>query len=1262
MTYHGKLSEFDSTSEDWPSYVERMEQYFAANDVGDETKKRAILLSVCGSSTYRLIRSLLAPVKPGEKSYSDIVALVTTHLNPKPSVIVQRFKFNCRVRGEVEPIADFVAALRALSEHCEFGMSLEDVLRDRLVCGINKPSIQRRLLGEGGLTFKKALELSLSMELANKGSSELQAVTKSDEQVQTVQKSRGLQCYRCGGNHLAHVCRLKNLICSQCGKRGHVARVCRSKATLNAPQRGRHDVAALDEDIPLEEPSVRTLYTLATKEAPFHVTLKLHGVPVSMEIDTGAARTVMSQQAFKSTWGKSVAPVLHDTHIKLCTYTGESLKVLGVADVTVMYKGQETKLPLVVVGQGGPNLSGRDWLRALKLDWGAIRLISANAKHSSWEQILKNHAALFKEELGTVKGVVAKVHVEATAAPSFYKYRSAPFIMKEKIEKELERLELAGIITPVQFSEWAAPIVPVVKADGSIRICGDYKLTLNRVARIETYPIPRVEELFAVLRGGEKFSKIDLSSAYQQIVLDEQSRPYTTINTHKGLFMYNRLTFGIASAPAIFQRTMETILQGCQRTCVYFDDILVTGSSNDEHLANLDSVLCKLEGAGLRLNRAKCAFMLPSVEYLGHRIDREGLHPTEEKVIAIHNAPVPTSVTVLKSFLGLLNYYSKFSPNVSSTLAPLYLLLRKKQKWVWGKEQEEAFLRAKRMLQSSALLVHYGGNKPLLLACDASSYGVGAVLSHVMSDGSEKPIAFASRSMTAAEKGYSQLDKEALAIIFGVTKFHQYVYGRIFTIVSDHKPLIYILGEKNAIPPMASARVQRWALTLSGYQYTIKYKEGITHGNADALSRLPCPCTSDAKAQQTPGELVGLIDLLNSSATTANQIRKWTDKDPTLSRVRQFLLTGWPSSNLAEEFKPYVTRKLELSVLDGCVLWGARVVIPPQGRANILQELHEVHLGMNKMKGLARGYVWWPKLDSDIEDLVRKCDVCQSSRSLPAVAPLHPWEWPQQPWSRLHLDFAGPFLGHMYLVLVDAYSKWMEVQVMKTITSSATIEKLRAIFATHGLPCKIVTDNGPSFVSQEFREFMEQNGIVHIKSAPYHPATNGLAERAVQTFKQGLRLNSIGTIETRLSSLGDRVYVYDFHNPHKWIPGIVVELTGSLSYKVRLQDGVVVRRHVNHIRSRAAVAGGELNADPVAPTATYLQPDIMDDGPTSDLSYDPAPLADSTATEEDRDAVIIPEDSDAGPQEAVNLPQEVAPVPPMTLRRSTRVRQAPDRY
>ena len=317
----------------------------------------------------------------------------------------------------------------------------------------------------------------------------------------------------------------------------------------------------------------------------------------------------MSQQAFKSTWGKSVAPVLHDTHIKLCTYTGESLKVLGVADVTVMYKGQETKLPLVVVGQGGPNLLGRDWLRALKLDWGAIRLISANAKHSSWEQILKNHAALFKEELGTVKGVVAKVHVEATAAPSFYKYRSAPFIMKEKIEKELERLELAGIITPVQFSEWAAPIVPVVKADGSIRICGDYKLTLNRVARIETYPIPRVEELFAVLRGGEKFSKIDLSSAYQQIVLDEQSRPYTTINTHKGLFMYNRLTFGIASAPAIFQRTMETILQGCQRTCVYFDDILVTGSSNDEHLANLDSVLCKLEGAGLRLNRAKCAFL-----------------------------------------------------------------------------------------------------------------------------------------------------------------------------------------------------------------------------------------------------------------------------------------------------------------------------------------------------------------------------------------------------------------------------------------------------------------------------------------------------------------------------------------------------------------------------------------------------------------------------------------------------------------------------
>ena len=295
------------------------------------------------------------------------------------------------------------------------------------------------------------------------------------------------------------------------------------------------------------------------------------------------------------------------------------------------------------------------------------------------------------------------------------------------------------------------------------------------MAKLDPYPIPHIEDLFASLSGGKLFSKLDLAHAYQQIPLDEASKPFVVIDTHKGLFQYNRLPFGVASAPAIFQQAMESIRQGIEHVTLYIDDILVTGRTEAEHLQDLAEVLSRLEKAGIRLKKDKCAFMLKSVEYLGHIISAEGLHPTTEKIRAIMAAPTPQDVTQLKSFLGLINYYSKFLPNLSHVLAPLYKLLQNTQKWTWGPAQATAFQKAKGELTSSRVLVHYNPDLPVVLDCDASPYGIGAVLSHQLEDGQMQPITFASRSLTPAEKKYSQLDKEGLAIVFGVTKFHQYL-------------------------------------------------------------------------------------------------------------------------------------------------------------------------------------------------------------------------------------------------------------------------------------------------------------------------------------------------------------------------------------------------------------------------------------------------------------------------------------------------------
>ena len=296
----------------------------------------------------------------------------------------------------------------------------------------------------------------------------------------------------------------------------------------------------------------------------------------------------------------------------------------------------------------------------------------------------------------------------------------------------------------------------------------------------------------------------------------------------------------------------------------------------------------------------------------------------------------------------------------------------------------------------------------------------------------EKPVAFASRTLSPAERNYAQLEKEGLAIIFGVRKFHDYLFGRQFSIHSDHKPLQSIFSESRPVPPLASAWIQRWALTLSMYGYTISYKPGDKHANADSLSRLPLP--ESPLEVPPPPELVFMLETLQCSPVQAKQIRQWTDRDPILARVRNLILQGWRITE-DEDMHPFIKRKEKLSVQDGCVLWGNRVVVPRAGQDKVLEELHDSHPGMSRMKSLARSVVWWPGIDKDIEGKVKDCHQFQKYQKAPAQAPLHPWEWPEHPWARIHIDYAGLFSGRIFLMVVDAHSKWLCVGPVTSATS-----------------------------------------------------------------------------------------------------------------------------------------------------------------------------------------------------------------------------------
>ena len=1228
MATFGKVDEFDPSKEEWSQYVERLTHFFQANEIDEAEKKRAVFLSVIGPATYKLLRNLLAPAKPGEKAYSDLVTVLSAHYSPAPSEIVQRFKFHSRFRNPGESVATYVSEIRSLAEFCNFGSALEEMLRDRIVCGINDDTIQRRLLAEPRLTFKKALEIAQGIETANMNMRELRPsasnTTKEPSATNEINKMTAKHetkfsgksqtpCYRCGKlGHKSVNCRFKETTCNYCGKVGHLKSVCYARKKKGQAQPVRtvwHDT----EEYPL--------YTLQSPSStpPISVSVVVDGSPVQMELDTGAALSLMAETVFRQLFPTKE---LEPTKIRLCAYSGEPIEVLGSVDVKATYKEQSATLPLLVVKHSGPTLLGRNWLQQFKLDWREIHTIQINPL----EALLEKYNAVFKNTLGTLKDFKAHIHVDPSAKPKYCKARTIPYAVKTKVEEELNRLVSEGTLEPVQISEWASPIVPVIKPDKSVRICGDFKQTINPVSKLDKYPIPKVEDLFVKLTGGCTFTKIDLSQAYLQLALDEESKKFVVINTHKGLFRYTRLPFGISAAPGIFQRVMDNILQGIPGVVVYLDDILVTAPTAKEHLQSLETVMDRLMKAGLHIKREKCMFMSSSVTYLGHKIDAEGLHPLPDKVRAITEAPCPINPKQLKAYLGLLTYYAKFLPNLSSLLSPLYSLLQKDSTWKWEDEQQNAFDKSKELLTSSNLLIHFNPNLPITLSCDASNYGIGAVLAHCMADNSERPIAYASRSLTKSERNYSQLEKEGLACIFGVTKFHSYLFGHPFDLVTDHKPLLALLNEHKPTSPQASARVRRWSLSLSAYEYTLKFRCTNDHSNADALSRVPL---REIPAQtETPAELVLLMEHLADSPVTAKQIQIWTRRDPTLSTVLHYLQYGWPAK-VNSSLSCYFSRSTELSVHEGCILWGNRVVIPPQGWTAVLQELHEGHTGMSRMKSLARMYIWWPKLDVDIEEAVRHCSNCQLNQSAPPAAPLHPWSWPSQPWTRIHIDYMGPFMGKTFFILIDAHSKWIDAVCTNSPSAIAAIEHLRTVFSQFGIPETIVSDNAACFTGEEFKAFTISNGIKHITSAPHHPSSNGLAERAVQIVKNGLKKLKEGTLNSRLAKIlfayritpqsttgtspselmlnrrprcrldlvkpnmlkrveskqlsqkinhdttanvrsfciNDPVIVKNFSNTgKKWLQGHIIKAVGPLSYVIKLNDGRIFRRHVDHLR------------------------------------------------------------------------------------------------
>ena len=529
------------------------------------------------------------------------------------------------------------------------------------------------------------------------------------------------------------------------------------------------------------------------------------------------------------------------------------------------------------------------------------------------------------------------------------------------------------------------------------------------------------------------------------------------------------------------------------------DDILIFSRDNKEHERSLTAVLERLKTNGVTLNMEKCEFFKSELTFLGHRIDTDGIKPDPDKTKAIVNMKAPTDVQELRRFLGMVNQLDKFSRKLAELSEPLRQLLRKNQTWQWTPLQDQSFNAIKKELSQSTSLALYNPLSPTKISADASSYGLGAVLLQKNEERQWKPVAFASRTLSETERRYAQIEKEALATTWACEKFSNYVIGVKFTIETDHKPLVPLLGYKDLdkLPP----RILRFRLRMDRFSYNIIHVPGKLMYTADTLSRTPSSETGDTTLQELAEIMVETcVEQLPASRQRIDTYRKAQKEDEICSRVILYCNGTWPNKfQIEHKLRAYWKIRNELTVYNNLLLKGQRIVVPKKLQKETIVKIHQGHQGMERCRLRAKQSVWWPEMSQQIKDYIQQCHTC-AKEATPVREPLIKSELPDFPWQKIASDLFT-LNGSNYLLVVDYFSRYPEVVKLSSTTSPCVIIALKAIFSRFGIPEILISDNGPQYSSTEFEHFAQSYNFNHITSSPRYPQSNGQAERTVRTIK-----------------------------------------------------------------------------------------------------------------------------------------------------------------
>ena len=1097
----------------------------------EEKEKATYILLWIGEEGLKIFNSF--ELNDEEKAKTDtIFDKFTTYLEPKLNFRIARFQLQSFRQTKDESVDAFMARCKLQAQKCRFGeVELEERLIEQLIIGTRERKVQEILLGKDEkLKLDKAMDLARTREatINDMKSLALQGVAPAnDTNIDAIRQNSNPQCGKCGLHH-GKKCPAYGTRCRKCRQYNHWEQVCRSKQAQDRKSRppppqqfeGRrpqdktrqskvHSVEETCSDF--EELLFETInvdYTdigIERDEAFAKIRVKLPNIDnpnamLKVKVDTGAQGNILPLRIYRNMFphhldDNGLPTETKPTQTKLTAYNGTFIAQHGICSIQCSYDNRETEAEFYVTDVDGPAICGLPTSCKLKLVELHCEITQNTSKMPCPVPEINGKSGLqmlYPDRFDGIGKFEGEYHIvtDPSVPPVIHAPRKCPIHIKDDIKKELDEMISLGVIEPVtEPTDWVSSVAYSQKSNGRWRVCLDPK-DLNQAVKRSHHHTPTLEEITHKFKGSTVFSKLDARHGYWSVVLDEESSYITTFNSPFGRFRFKRLPFGLCVSQDVFQQKMDFILEKCPGTIGIADDVATYGSTEAEHDANLHNLMMVARQHGLVFNLDKCKIKEPRITFFGMVYDAEGAHPDPEKVEAIKAIPEPQGAQELKSFLGIATYMAPFIPNLSTMSEPLRNLLKKDSVFQWSSSHSAAFESIKQSICQEVTLAFFDPEKETVVQVDASLRGLGSAL---IQEG--KVIAFASRALTDTEKRYANIEREMLAVVVACEKFHSYLFGKKFTVESDHKPLEMIhLKNLTAAPP----RLQRMLLRLQGYDLIIKYKPGTEMLLADPLSRLnPLPSEDTL-------DLHRKVCLVQFSDTKLDSLKQDTSADPELSALREIIHAGWPGKRqqVPVHLRKYWAYRDELSIENGLILKGERVIIPESQRSDIIERIHQAHQGVDKCRLRAKSCVFWPNISKDIESRVQKCEICQERQNSQAHETLEPHEVPTRPWQVLGTDLFF-WNGDEYLLICDYYSKFPIIRKIPSgpATGKTVVSLTKCVLSEQGVPEVIISDNGPQYDCRSYREFSKEWGFQHTTSSPRYPQSNGFIERQVETVK-----------------------------------------------------------------------------------------------------------------------------------------------------------------